>query len=136
MDGGAACVIFDERGRVLLIKENYDRRRWGLPGGAVEPGESPEEAVVREVLEETCVHVRVDGRIGRYAFTNGWELDVYACSIVAGQPRRPETAEIDEVAWLAPDEIPHPQTNNLIFALPDALAGERDLDRRGLVAVT
>jgi len=32
---GAAAVIFDTEGRVLLIKENYDRRRWGLPGGVL-----------------------------------------------------------------------------------------------------
>ena len=44
-----AAWIFDEHGRVLLIRENYDRRRYGPPGGKVEPGESPREAVVREV---------------------------------------------------------------------------------------
>jgi 8-oxo-dGTP pyrophosphatase MutT (NUDIX family) len=34
----AWAIVLDERGRVLLIRENYGRRRYGLPGGAVEPG--------------------------------------------------------------------------------------------------
>lgn len=49
----AAAWVFDGEGRLLLIRENYDRRRYGPPGGAVEPGESPLEAVVREFAEET-----------------------------------------------------------------------------------
>jgi 8-oxo-dGTP pyrophosphatase MutT (NUDIX family) len=44
---GAAAVIFGATGRVLLVKENYDRCRWSLPGGMIEPGETPEEAAVR-----------------------------------------------------------------------------------------
>jgi 8-oxo-dGTP diphosphatase len=44
---GAAAAVLDAGGRVLLVEENYDRRRWGFPGGAVEPGESPLDAVVR-----------------------------------------------------------------------------------------
>jgi 8-oxo-dGTP pyrophosphatase MutT (NUDIX family) len=37
---GAAAAIFDERGRVLLVKENYGRRRYGFPGGAREARET------------------------------------------------------------------------------------------------
>jgi hypothetical protein len=33
-DQGAAAFVFDERGRILLVHENYDRRRYGRPGGA------------------------------------------------------------------------------------------------------
>jgi 8-oxo-dGTP diphosphatase len=48
-------VIFGDRGRVLLIRENYDRRRWGLPGGRIEDGEAPWEAAIREAREEAVV---------------------------------------------------------------------------------
>jgi 8-oxo-dGTP diphosphatase len=48
---GAAAVVFDEEGRVLLVKENYGKHRWSLPGGAIEAGETPEEAAVREANE-------------------------------------------------------------------------------------
>ena len=49
---GAAVLIADDQGRVLLIHEDYGRHRWGLPGGRHEPGESIEETAIREGLGE------------------------------------------------------------------------------------
>lgn len=62
---GARVVLVDARGRVLLLHFVYRRGPlagtdyWGLPGGGIEPGETPERAAVRELGEETGV--RVDG---------------------------------------------------------------------------
>jgi mutator protein MutT len=67
IEAAGAAVFADDGRLVLLIKENYDRRRWGFPGGAVEPGETPEQAVVRETREETGVEVRVDALVGSYS---------------------------------------------------------------------
>ena len=50
---GAAAIVFDAKRRVLLVREGYGRRRWGLPGGGIEHGELPHEAAVREAREET-----------------------------------------------------------------------------------
>lgn len=61
-------MIFDD-GRVLLVKEGYDRRRWSLPGGAIEPGETPEETAIRETFEETGLRVAIDHLIGTYSLT-------------------------------------------------------------------
>lgn len=44
-------AVFDEQDRVLLMREKVDRR-WSLPGGWADPGESPSAAVTREILEE------------------------------------------------------------------------------------
>ena len=62
---GVAAVIFDD-GRVLLQRRD-DTGRWGLPGGAVEPGESVRSAVIREVLEETGLEVEPIRLIGVYS---------------------------------------------------------------------
>src|SRR5262245_33852004 len=62
---GVAAVIFDD-GRVLLQRRD-DTRRWGLPGGAVDPGESVRDAVIREVLEETGLDVEPVRLIGVYS---------------------------------------------------------------------
>lgn len=51
--GGEAAVI-DAAGRILLI-QRADNRRWAMPGGALQVGESPAEGILREVLEETGV---------------------------------------------------------------------------------
>lgn len=47
-----AAIIKDEDGRILL-QQLSDDRTWSLPAGMIEPGETPAEAVKREVLEET-----------------------------------------------------------------------------------
>ena len=63
---GACAVIFDDAGKVLLERRS-DNGFWGLPGGAVEVGESVEQAVVREVMEETGLRVDVKRLIGVYS---------------------------------------------------------------------
>src|SRR5213593_4202130 len=56
---GAAAVILDVDGGVLLVKQTYGRLNWELPGGAAEAGESPDDTVLREVQEETGLAVAV-----------------------------------------------------------------------------
>ena len=63
---GANAVIFDDDGLVLLEKRS-DNGWWGLPGGHVEIGESAQDAVVREVLEETGLRVEVIRLMGIYS---------------------------------------------------------------------
>lgn len=57
--------IFNAQGEVLLQRRS-DNGRWGLPGGAIEPGESIRQAAVREVKEETGLEVDVGRLIGVY----------------------------------------------------------------------
>ena len=132
MTGGAAAAIIDRRGRLLLIRENYERRRYSLPGGAIDDGETPEQACLREVREETLVDARIDGRIGLYQLAGGWDVHVFACSIVAGSPGLPDGDEIAEVGWFEPARIPEPRSNVLHHALADVLDGVRGVTRRGL----
>jgi 8-oxo-dGTP diphosphatase len=134
---GAAAIILDGSGRLLVIKENYDRHRYGFPGGAVEPGEAPEDAVIREVKEETGVEAHVDYLVGTYHYLNTpLKVSVFRCHIVTGTPVLPSTGEIAELGWFAPDALPHPQTNALHYAVPDFLSGARGLVRYGLPRLT
>ena len=132
---GAAAFVFDDAGRLLVVKENYGRFRWSLPGGAVEDGESPETACVRETLEETGAEVRIENLVGTYELP---DLTVHAfrCAIVRGEPALQPTDELTAVAWLPPDAIPDPKSNVLHHALADALAGRSDVARTGLPRIT
>ncbi|MEO3926269.1 NUDIX hydrolase [Micromonosporaceae bacterium B7E4] len=47
----AGALFFDDQGRVLLVKPHY-KNHWDIPGGYVEPGESPRAACIREIREE------------------------------------------------------------------------------------
>lgn len=71
---GCSAIIFDENKRVLLTRRT-DNGQWCLPGGAMDSGESAAEACVREVWEETSLHVRVKRLVGIYSDPN--QLVIY-----------------------------------------------------------
>ena len=65
----AGGCIFNDRGEVLLQRRG-DCNLWGFPGGALELGETPEQAAVREVKEETSLDVQVGQLLGVYTETD------------------------------------------------------------------
>lgn len=74
------CGILSQSGKILLQKR-ADKGTWGLPGGALELGESALEALVREFYEETGVEVRVEKLLNIYtkysdSYPNGDEAQV------------------------------------------------------------
>ncbi len=63
---GATAIVFNvDRTRVLMVKRE-DFRVWVLPGGGIEPGETREQAAMRETREETGYEIAVDRLVGRY----------------------------------------------------------------------
>jgi 8-oxo-dGTP diphosphatase len=90
----------------VLLAERAELRGWELPGGEALPGESGEQAVAREVLEETGVEVHVEGLAAEY-LRSGFRphlARIYRCRAVAGAPR--PSAETLRVAWFAPERLP------------------------------
>ena len=67
---GASAIILDGTGEKVLLTQREDNGRWCLPGGGMDPGESAEEACIREVREETGLEVRVTRLIGIYTSPN------------------------------------------------------------------
>ena len=58
--GGARAIILDEKKRVLMVRQRHEGRDiWMAPGGAIEDGEDAEQAVIREVREETGLDISV-----------------------------------------------------------------------------
>ena len=110
-----AAVIRDHHGR-LLLQEKTSGEGWSLPAGAIEPGENPEQAVRREVLEETrliVVPTRLVGVFGgegfRYVYPNGDEVEytvaLYRCSVVHEMPGERDS-ETKSLRYFAIDEMP------------------------------
>jgi len=73
---GCSAVIFDETRTKVLLTRRTDNGLWCVPGGAMEAGESAAEACIREVWEETGLHVSVKRLVGVYSNPN--QLVVYA----------------------------------------------------------
>lgn len=129
---GACVAVFDGENRVLVVRENYGRRRYSLPGGGVEPGESPASAAVREFREETGADVELDYLVGRYGLENGFLVHVFRGHVATGTPALQSGDELSELRWLPHELIPQPQSNALRYGLPDAVAGRREVVRANL----
>ena len=98
-----AGVVIDVDKRVLVIRRR-DNGHWEAPGGVLELGETFEQGVEREVLEETGVQVSVDALTGVYKnMSRGIVALVYRCSIKAGHPQA--SSEATSVRWVDRDQI-------------------------------
>lgn len=113
--------------QVLISRRRPDQPMpllWEFPGGKVEPGEAPVEALEREVREELGCQVRV-GRIEDVVFHAYPQFDlvmlVYPCTIVGGEPRAVEVAEI---AWVDPRTLPERELLPADYPLARRLAAE------------
>ncbi|MFJ3902168.1 NUDIX hydrolase [Streptomyces sp. NPDC090025] len=116
-----AGAVVREDGRVLVIRR-ADNGAWEPPGGVLELAESPEEGVVREVLEETGVEVAVDGLTGVYKNTaRGIVALVFRCTPSGGVERTSQ--ESTAVDWLTPAEVEERMGEVYAVRLLDALDG-------------
>lgn len=124
---GAAAVILDEHGRVLLVNHRYGRLNWELPGGGAEAGESIVDTALREVLEETGLAVEAEHTTGIYDDTEADMLHfVFRCRSRGTAPVPcPDAEEISECAFWSPAALPRPISDFTIRRIGDALSGTR-----------
>ncbi|MGH3947531.1 MAG: NUDIX hydrolase [Pseudonocardiaceae bacterium] len=95
-------VVVRSDGKILAIKREDDGR-WVPPGGVLELAETPQECVMREVLEETGVKVQPVRLIGVYKNMKlGVVSMAFLCTPVDGKPHT--TDEATDVAWVSPSE--------------------------------
>jgi 8-oxo-dGTP diphosphatase len=111
----ASAVVINSAGEILLHRR-ADNGRWSLPGGAIDPGEEPADAVIREVWEETGVHVVPERIVGVYGgpelvmcYPNGDQISVlsvtFACRPIGGEPHVNDDESL-EVRYFSPDTLP------------------------------
>jgi 8-oxo-dGTP diphosphatase len=118
------AVVFDAQGRLLMIQRGHDPGAglWSIPGGRIEPGETDEQALVRELLEETNLQVKVDKFVGRVwrEGLGGAVIDIrdYAATVTGGTLRPGDDAA--DARWVEAAELARLEvTEGLIEALTE-----------------
>ncbi len=126
---GVVGIVFDESGRVLL--QHSKDGGWWLPGGGIDPGEEPAQAVIREVWEETGVQVVAEQIVAvrtetPMLYPNGDQVMylsiAFRCRPVGGEPHVHDE-ESYEVRYFTPKALPEMDPRAL-DALEQALKDE------------
>ncbi len=122
---GAAAIILNSAGEVLLVKHTYGKCNWEIPGGRAEEGESPVDTAIREVREETGLSVVAQYMTGYYFDRAAGGLHfVFRCNVATDEAEAtPDGAEISECGYWQPDALPRPISDFTLRRIQDALAG-------------
>lgn len=117
----AAVVPMGDDGRILLI-DHYrfqtDTRGWEIPAGKLDDGESPEQAIARELMEETGHRAGSFKALGRYHPSNGSSNQVFHVFVARGVTRVGEIEDTNEVMglrWFSPSEVRDLIAQNIIL---------------------
>ncbi|REE68747.1 ADP-ribose pyrophosphatase YjhB (NUDIX family) [Paenibacillus taihuensis] len=119
---GAAAVILDAEGRILLVKHNYGKFNWEIPGGLSEKDESAEDTAKREVFEETGLEVTV-GRLTGVYYESAHDMHHFAfiCTINDNQEPQPDAKEVTECKYFSIDDLPRPISDFTVKRIQEAL---------------
>jgi len=102
----AGGIITDDQGRVLLLKHRFrPGSGWGMPGGFMKTGESPEETLQRELLEEIGLKLDQPKLVMTRSFIEPRQLELVFRCRAAGDAEQ-LSFEIQKVAWFFPNDLP------------------------------
>ena len=98
---GAAAIIVNDNGEVLLVKHTYGKCNWEIPGGRAEEGESPVDTAIREVWEEAGLSVVALHMTGYYYDRDAGGLHfVFRCKVEKDETQaKPDGSEISECGY-------------------------------------
>lgn len=130
----AVAAIFNEKGELLLQKRS-DKKKWGLPGGAIELGETFEDAVIREVWEETKLKVKPKSLIGIYTgpdynvhYPNGDEVQpvavLFNVEVTGGKLADKYDEETLELRYFDKNNLPEIANKDFVDMIDDAFSNK------------
>jgi len=105
------AAIIEHQGKILACQRARGERfelMWEFPGGKVEPGETPEQALARELREELGVAAKIGREIFRsqYAYAEMREPIELIFFAASAAPEQIENKEFEQIAWRTPESLP------------------------------
>ncbi|HUC95085.1 MAG TPA: NUDIX domain-containing protein [Candidatus Saccharimonadales bacterium] len=116
---GVTGIIFNNKNEILIFKHTYRSQAWALPGGYLKSGEHPQEALEREIKEESGLVVSVDEPLKTRTDRGSARLDMCYTGILIGGDFIP-SHEVSEYGFFAQDKLPLLRKNQ-VFLIDEAL---------------
>ena len=133
MDGAFGLVLDNNNNKLLLVKRK-DYPIWVMPGGGVNFNETSEEAVMREVFEETGFKVKIVRKIAEYLISPSRISHFFECSIVSGKPT--PSKESSKVEFFDLSNLPEPTNPQIFDFLKDYILKEARIIKKPIPKIT
>jgi len=117
---GVTGIILNDNNKILLFKYSYRQTKWGLPGGYLKAKEHPQEALEREIEEESGFVVSVDEELKIRTDRESARIDIgFVGKLIGGEFRK--SSEVVEAKFFAFDDLPILISKKQLFIIEQVL---------------
>lgn len=117
---GVTGIILNSKNEILLFKYSYRQTQWGLPGGYIKTKEHPQEALEREIEEESGFVVSVDEELKIRTDRESARLDIcFVGKLMGGEFRK--SSEVSEAKFFSFNDLPLLMSRQQLFIIEQTL---------------